>query len=235
MSPPLLPAKYDLNTGLRRSYLGYAHWNLFIYFKLKQGMLRILFFRQGGLRFEGIDSFYRSVYTGEVDNSLLEIQSLLEKKRDSGSRQQIGEFNRTSGRNLGENQKRTSMVLIFAKGHVARLSSRCRHISASTFASLAAPSRPLSMATKPNTTPVPVLVHGVDVYKDKEKNPPPVALERSEYPYWVSSLTPGGLPSLAALKRMDVEDATDREKRRYLKLTSRAKIRSQNADAADSG
>jgi hypothetical protein len=85
-------------------------------------------------------------------------------------------------------------------------------ISAGTFASLMAPSRPL--------------VHGVDVYKDKEKNSPPVALERSEYPLWVSSLTPGGLPSLTKLKRMNVEDATDREKKEILEadLTSQDSI-----------
>jgi Mitochondrial ribosomal protein L37 len=69
-------------------------------------------------------------------------------------------------------------------------------------------------------TPIP----GLDIYKDKE---PPVALERHEYPDWLESLAKP-LPSLAVLRRMPEEEATDREKMRYLKLTRRVQIKNNN-------
>ena len=69
-------------------------------------------------------------------------------------------------------------------------------------------------------TPIP----GLDFRKDVD---PPVALERSEYPEWLESLT-RPLPSLAKLRRMPYEEATDRDKRRYLKLTRKQKIKRQN-------
>jgi Mitochondrial ribosomal protein L37 len=79
------------------------------------------------------------------------------------------------------------------------------------------------LALKPGT-PIP----GLDIYKEKE---PPVVLERSEYPDWLESLAKP-LPSLAKLRRMPEEDATDREKMRYLKLTRRMIIKRNNAEAA---
>jgi Mitochondrial ribosomal protein L37 len=69
-------------------------------------------------------------------------------------------------------------------------------------------------------TPIP----GLDIYKEKE---PPVALERHEYPDWLDSLAKP-LPSLAVLRRMPEEEATDREKMRYLKLTRRVQIKKNN-------
>lgn len=79
------------------------------------------------------------------------------------------------------------------------------------------------LALKPGS-PIP----GLDIYKDKE---PPVALERSEYPDWLGSLAKP-LPSLAILRRMPEEEATDQEKMRYLKLTRRMKIKKNNAEMA---
>ena len=78
-------------------------------------------------------------------------------------------------------------------------------------------------AFKPGT-PIP----GLDIYKERE---PPVALERSEYPDWLGSLA-NPLPSLALLRRMPEEEATDRDKLRYLKLTRRMKIKKNNQEMA---
>jgi Mitochondrial ribosomal protein L37 len=67
-------------------------------------------------------------------------------------------------------------------------------------------------------------VPGVDVFKDKD---PPLVLERSQYPDWVSNLaTP--LPSLAHLRRLSEEEATDKEMMRYLKLARRLDIKKKN-------
>ena len=77
-------------------------------------------------------------------------------------------------------------------------------------------------AMKPGT-PIP----GLNFLKGKDA---PVAMERSEYPDWVNDL---GKPliSLAKLRRMDENDATDKEKMRYLKLTRRIQIKGNNAEA----
>lgn len=72
-------------------------------------------------------------------------------------------------------------------------------------------------------TPIP----GLNFLKGKEA---PVALERSEYPEWVTKLCEPQI-SLAKLRKMDEEDATDKEKMRYLKLTRKAFIKEQNAEA----
>lgn len=69
-------------------------------------------------------------------------------------------------------------------------------------------------------TPIP----GLDFMKDKD---PPVALERSEYPEWVNSLAEKEV-TLAQLRKIPVEEASDREMMRYLKLTRRIKIKEQN-------
>ena len=55
----------------------------------------------------------------------------------------------------------------------------------------------------------------------------PLVLPREEYPAWVAGLV-RPLPSLAKLRNMKFEDATDRERRRYLKLVRRAKIKANN-------
>jgi hypothetical protein len=61
----------------------------------------------------------------------------------------------------------------------------------------------------------------------------PVALRRDEYPPWVNDLT-RPLPSLAKLRSMKVEDATDRDMKRYLKLVRKAKIKWDNESRAKS-
>mmetsp|Transcript_4877 Transcript_4877/g.8455 ORF Transcript_4877/g.8455 Transcript_4877/m.8455 type:complete len:113 (-) Transcript_4877:207-545(-) len=73
-------------------------------------------------------------------------------------------------------------------------------------------------------TPIP----GLDFMKNED---PPVALERSEYPDWVNDLDKPMI-TLAKLRRMREEDATDKEKMRYLKLTRRIQIKNNNADAS---
>ena len=71
-------------------------------------------------------------------------------------------------------------------------------------------------------------IAAVDIYKEKD---PVVVLERSEYPEWVGNLAKP-LPSLAELRRMPEEDATDKDKMRYLKLTRRMQIKKNNAEMA---
>ena len=65
---------------------------------------------------------------------------------------------------------------------------------------------------------------GLDVYKDKD---PPVVLERSEYPEWIGDLAKP-LPSLAELRRMPEEEATDRDVMRFLKLERKIVIKAKN-------
>ena len=69
---------------------------------------------------------------------------------------------------------------------------------------------------------------GLDIYKDKD---PPVVMARSEYPEWLGSLTKEKI-SLAKLRKMDEEDATDEDKQRYFKLTRRREIREKNTESA---
>lgn len=59
---------------------------------------------------------------------------------------------------------------------------------------------------------------------------PVVALERKEYPEWINTLATPKV-SLAALRKMPEEDATDRDKMRYLKLTRRFKMKDNNSAA----
>ena len=81
---------------------------------------------------------------------------------------------------------------------------------------------PLSMPMKAGT-PIP----GLDIFKDQD---PPVALERSEYPDWVGTLSQP-LISLSKLRKMPEEEATDKDKRRYLKLVRRLKVKENNEEA----
>lgn len=67
-------------------------------------------------------------------------------------------------------------------------------------------------------------IPGLDIFKDKD---PPVALERTEYPEWLTTLTEP-LPSLAKLRRIPDEEATELEQRRFIKLIRRAAIKSNN-------
>ncbi|GAX13761.1 hypothetical protein FisN_30Lh049 [Fistulifera solaris] len=97
----------------------------------------------------------------------------------------------------------------------ARFHKSYRQLAKRSYAS----SCTLSFPMKPGT-PIP----GLKIYKDKDA---PVVLERSEYPAWVDTLTQP-LPSLAQLRKLPLEEATDRDKRRFLKLTRRQKIRERN-------
>ena len=58
----------------------------------------------------------------------------------------------------------------------------------------------------------------------------PIVKERSEYPKWVSSLAEAP-PTLAKLRNMKMEDASDKDMKRYLKLVRRIKIKDNNAIA----
>lgn len=78
------------------------------------------------------------------------------------------------------------------------------------------------LAMKPGT-PIP----GLDFMKGKD---PPVALKREEYPDWVNDLAKRRV-TLAELRKMPVEEATDKEKMRYLKLTRRIRIKEKNVEA----
>ena len=60
---------------------------------------------------------------------------------------------------------------------------------------------------------------------------PPVALARSDYPEWINQLSQ---KSLAQLRRLSEDEATDREKVRYLKLTRRMMIKEKNEVAGAS-
>lgn len=86
-----------------------------------------------------------------------------------------------------------------------------------------------SLALKPGTP-----ITGLEnIYppskKDPTKDRTPIAKPRSEYPPWVNELTKP-LPTLAKLRAMKIEDATDRDMKRYLKLVRRAKIKANNEE-----
>ncbi|KAL3797090.1 hypothetical protein HJC23_000428 [Cyclotella cryptica] len=61
---------------------------------------------------------------------------------------------------------------------------------------------------------------------DPEKSAP-LAKPRSEYPSWVNNLVTAP-PTLAKLRSINVEEGTDEEMRRYLKLVRRGKIKDDN-------
>jgi hypothetical protein len=69
-------------------------------------------------------------------------------------------------------------------------------------------------------------IRGLDFLKNVEQ---PVSKPREEYPAWVDSLTESK-KTLAVLRKMDVEDATDEEQMRYLKLTRRREIKQRNSE-----
>ncbi len=71
------------------------------------------------------------------------------------------------------------------------------------------------------------VIEGLDFLKNSE---PVVSKERSEYPAWVNSLATPDI-TLAKLRKMDEEDASDRDMMRYLKLTRRQTIKANNVDA----
>lgn len=61
----------------------------------------------------------------------------------------------------------------------------------------------------------------------------PIALKREDYPPWVNDLT-RPLPTLAKLRTMKVDEASDKDMKRYLKLVRKAKIKSNNESTAKS-
>lgn len=100
---------------------------------------------------------------------------------------------------------------------------RCRLVTCSVGYRTYYASSLSQLAMKPGT-PIP----GLDIYKEKD---PPVALERSQYPEWLDSLMVP-LPTLGQLRRMPDEDATDKDKKRYLKLLRKLKIKQKNEEKA---
>ena len=86
------------------------------------------------------------------------------------------------------------------------------------------------MAMKPGS-PIPGLDKIYPAPKDGGPSRAPVALSRNEYPPWVSELT-RPLPTLAKLRGMKVEDASDKDMKRYLKLVRKARIKSNNESRA---
>ena len=79
------------------------------------------------------------------------------------------------------------------------------------------------MPMKPGTK----LPSDLSIYKGQE---PPVVLAAEEYPEWMKSLG-APLPSLAQLRRMSNEDATESDIQRFLKLQRRNAIRQRNEEA----
>ena len=68
------------------------------------------------------------------------------------------------------------------------------------------------------------------IYKNQDA---PKVLNPEEYPEWVASLADtNSQESLATLRRIPNEDATEQQIKRYLKLTRRLKMRNQNEQAS---
>ena len=65
---------------------------------------------------------------------------------------------------------------------------------------------------------------------NKNSSSAQIVKERSEYTKWVSSLAEAP-PTLAKLRNMKMEDASDKDMKRYLKLVRRIKIKNNNAIA----
>mmetsp|Transcript_29477 Transcript_29477/g.62570 ORF Transcript_29477/g.62570 Transcript_29477/m.62570 type:complete len:123 (-) Transcript_29477:285-653(-) len=80
-------------------------------------------------------------------------------------------------------------------------------------------------------SPIPGLENIYPKAKDPSQSKAPIVKPRSEYPSWVSELTKPP-PSLAKLRNMNVEEASDKDMKRYLKLVRRAKIKQNNEDRA---
>lgn len=107
-----------------------------------------------------------------------------------------------------------SLVRLHQTKYVVICQSGCRTLSYTATA-------PLHLAMKPGTK-----IPGLDIYKEKEA---PIVLERSAYPEWLESLAIP-LPSLAKLRRMPEEEATDKDKMRFLKLSRKLRIKKNNEE-----
>ncbi|KAL9187206.1 hypothetical protein ACHAXT_010926 [Thalassiosira profunda] len=81
----------------------------------------------------------------------------------------------------------------------------------------------------PPGTPIPGLENIYPKAKDPSQSNVPTSKPREEYPAWVTELTTP-LPSLAKLRSMNIEDATDKDMKRYLKLVRKAKIKANNEE-----
>ncbi len=86
-----------------------------------------------------------------------------------------------------------------------------------------------SLAMKPGT-PIPGLSQIYPPSKDPSTSNAPTALPREEYPSWVSDLAVAP-PTLAKLRNIKMEEASDGDMRRYLKLVRRNLIKENNAIA----
>ena len=69
-------------------------------------------------------------------------------------------------------------------------------------------------------------IEGFDFLKTSE---PLVAKPREEYPEWVNTLAQP-MKSLPELRKMEFEDATDKERMRFLVLTRRQVIKENNLE-----
>ena len=83
----------------------------------------------------------------------------------------------------------------------------------------------------PPGTPIPGLENIYPKSKDPSQSKVPIAKPRDEYPTWVNDLTKP-LPSLAKLRNMKIENASDGDMKRYLKLVRKAKIKENNLERA---
>lgn len=81
----------------------------------------------------------------------------------------------------------------------------------------------LSQAMKPGS-----IIPGLDFLKDEEQIK---SKDRSEYPPWVNDLVKDQT-SLAALRKIENDDATLAEMKRFIKLSRRIKLKEKNADAS---
>lgn len=70
-------------------------------------------------------------------------------------------------------------------------------------------------------------LQGFDFLKESE---PLVAKPREEYPEWVDTLAKP-MKTLAELRKMEFEDASDKERMRYLVLTRRQVIKDSNIES----
>mmetsp|Transcript_16038 Transcript_16038/g.29082 ORF Transcript_16038/g.29082 Transcript_16038/m.29082 type:complete len:124 (+) Transcript_16038:134-505(+) len=80
-------------------------------------------------------------------------------------------------------------------------------------------------------TPIPGLESIYPKVKDPSQSKVPTAKPREEYPSWVSDLVKPPA-TLAKLRNMKIENATDKDMKRYLKLVRRAKIKQNNVERA---
>lgn len=79
-------------------------------------------------------------------------------------------------------------------------------------------------------TPAGTELRGFEFLKKHGEGELVLAKPREEYPEWISELAPGQ-KTLAELRKMEFEDATDKERMRYLVLTRRRLIKENNLDA----